>query len=315
MRLKIKRSNEQRLITLPDSATVSDLLTEIGSASISIKAGFPPQTIDIADTSKLLADSGIENGEMLIVTNIIETELPVTKHEYTHATHATVSNQNNAPYVQIDDIFLVLRKIPDDNSCFFNSIGYCIFGPDSVKYPDSQQELRQAVANVIRENNQGIFNSAILGGKSITEYSQWIQSSNSWGGAIEAQILAEYLGIGIWTVDIESLQVYKFNDDIASRFCVIMYSGIHYDAMALKLDTSLDEENSQICVFDKFSELGTLIEDNVLKLTNHLKNQGYYTNTSTFILQCQICLATLHGEKEANSHAKKTGHTNFGEVK
>ncbi|KAI0462315.1 hypothetical protein LJB42_004403 [Komagataella kurtzmanii] len=311
MRLKIKRSNEQRLITLPDGATVSDLLNEIGSASINIKVGFPPQTIDISDTSKLLTDSGIKNGEMIIVTDTIETEVPVNKNE---DVIATVSNQNDAPYVQIDDIFLVLRKIPDDNSCFFNSVGYCIFGPDSIKYPDSQQELRQAVANVIGENNQGIYNSAILGGKSITEYSQWIQSSNSWGGAIEAQILAEYLDISIWTVDIESLQVYKFNDEMASRFCVIMYSGIHYDAMALKLDTSLDEEDSQICVFDKFSELGTLIEDNVLKLTNHLKNQGYYTNTSTFILQCQICLATLQGEKEANSHAKKTGHTNFGEV-
>ena len=38
-----------------------------------------------------------------------------------------------------------------------------------------------------------------------------------------------------------------------------------------------------------------------------------YTDTATFVLQCQICQLNVTGETEALDHAKATGHANFSE--
>ena len=38
-----------------------------------------------------------------------------------------------------------------------------------------------------------------------------------------------------------------------------------------------------------------------------------FTDTHNFTLRCGICQIGVKGEKEAQEHAKQTGHTNFAE--
>lgn len=50
-----------------------------------------------------------------------------------------------------------------------------------------------------------------------------------------------------------------------------------------------------------------------LQLAKKLNMQRYYTDTAGFALKCEICKKALKGEKEAQAHAKATGHAQFGE--
>ena len=50
-----------------------------------------------------------------------------------------------------------------------------------------------------------------------------------------------------------------------------------------------------------------------MELAMKLKAKHYYTDTAGFSLRCTSCQKALKGEKEAQEHAKQTGHTGFGE--
>ena len=39
-----------------------------------------------------------------------------------------------------------------------------------------------------------------------------------------------------------------------------------------------------------------------------------YTDVANFSLRCLVCGTALTGHTDAQAHAKKTGHVNFGEV-
>ena len=44
-----------------------------------------------------------------------------------------------------------------------------------------------------------------------------------------------------------------------------------------------------------------------------LNEAKQFTDTTNFTLRCEVCQLGLRGEKEAQEHAKKTGHINFQE--
>ncbi len=50
------------------------------------------------------------------------------------------------------------------------------------------------------------------------------------------------------------------------------------------------------------------------QLAKECQNTRQYTDVEKFTLKCMNCDKMLKGQVEAQSHAKKTGHTNFGEV-
>lgn len=50
-----------------------------------------------------------------------------------------------------------------------------------------------------------------------------------------------------------------------------------------------------------------------IELAHKLRDNHYYTDTAGFALRCEVCKRALRGEKEAQDHAKQTGHTQFGE--
>ena len=68
------------------------------------------------------------------------------------------------------------------------------------------------------------------------EYINTILKSSSWGGAIELAILAKYYSTEIASVDVETGRIDKFSPppeaDSGNR-CILVYSGIHYDAATI----------------------------------------------------------------------------------
>ena len=85
------------------------------------------------------------------------------------------------------DGFVVRRVMDADNSCLFNSIGYC------MKHSGSHSKvLRKKIVHdtVLNDPRTVIRRSCIK--KPIDEYAEWISKDASWGGQIELTILVKH---------------------------------------------------------------------------------------------------------------------------
>lgn len=210
--------------------------------------------------------------------------------------------------------YLALKVVPDDNSCLFNSIGFLF---EQRLGADLCSGLRSTVADAIR-SNPSAYPDIVLG-QPREAYISKILKPQTWGGAIELSILAEHFGVELTSVDVASGAIHRFGEDknFENRGIVI-YSGIHYDAVAL-IDHPGAALDRGTTVFPNLSAVGVEVdEDPVLaaakQLAQQLKQRRYYTDTASFSLKCKTCGTKLTGEKQAVEHAKSTGHGDFGEV-
>ena len=196
---------------------------------------------------------------------------------------------------------LVLRIMPDDNSCLFRAIANAI-----MPGLDTMNELRSVVAQTI-QGNPDVYSKAVLDNKDPDEYCRWIQTEDAWGGQIELNIFSNHFGVEICSIDVQGLRIDRYNEGRPKR-CVVVYSGIHYDTIALSPFDSLPE-------FDKkmFDTTDEVILGAALELCQMLRQKGYYTDTAEFKIRCKQCGAICTGEKGATEHASKTGHYSFDE--
>ncbi|KAI9861488.1 MAG: ubiquitin-specific protease otu1 [Vezdaea acicularis] len=202
---------------------------------------------------------------------------------------------------------MVLRIMPDDNSCMFRAFGSAYFGN-----LDSMTELRSLVAQAIQAQPE-VYSAAVLD-QTPDEYCAWIQTEDAWGGGIELGILSQHFDIEISSIDVQTLRVDKFNEGQSQR-CILVYSGIHYDAIALSPSDpphkiALAPPDFDTKIFDTSDEM---ILQKAVELCRILRDKHYFTDTAKFSLRCNICGTELEGEKGAIEHASKTGHTDFGE--
>lgn len=51
-----------------------------------------------------------------------------------------------------------------------------------------------------------------------------------------------------------------------------------------------------------------------LEVGNEAKKAKQFTDVNNFKLRCLVCQSPLAGQAEAQKHAEKTGHINFGEI-
>ncbi len=68
------------------------------------------------------------------------------------------------------------------------------------------------------------------------QYIQTILKPATWGGAIELGILAKHYGVEIASIDVETGRIDHFSPPDNSHSgmrCILVYSGIHYDAASL----------------------------------------------------------------------------------
>ncbi|KAI8581903.1 hypothetical protein K450DRAFT_229800 [Umbelopsis ramanniana AG] len=206
----------------------------------------------------------------------------------------------SAENVEFDGGYLVLREMKDDNSCLFRSVGYAL-----NRNIDRSQELREVIAASIL-SDPITYSDAILG-RPVDQYVNWILKPNSWGGAIELAIFSKHFEIEIDSFDVANGRTDKFGQ--YDERILLMYTGIHYDVLALTPAMEASGEFDQT----RFStENGRLLQAGS-QLANSLKKQRKYTDTSNFTLKCNDCGKGLIGERDATSHASQSGHTHFVE--
>lgn len=344
MRVRVRGPQGVTTITLDDNATVAELQSTIAEKSgvpvFELKAGYPPQPIDISqfDPITALKDTGLNlNGEQLLVaprdvggqlahpmadtTPGRAAPLPGSqqaRENQSSGLQQPLSLTRNAkdvesdpPEVAVPEVggTLVLRVMPDDNSCLFRAIGSAVMG-DAL---DIMQEMRAIVAAAIQANPID-YNEVILQ-KSPDDYCRWIQRDESWGGDIELGILSQHFDIEICSIDVQSLHVYRYNEGKPRR-CILVYSGIHYDTIALNPSSPPHNKADMPPEFDikQFDALDDVVLERAKDLCKILQSRHYYTDTAGFSIKCNICGWKGTGESGAMQHAKQTSHMDFGEA-
>ncbi|KAJ4290960.1 ubiquitin-specific protease otu1 [Kalmusia sp. IMI 367209] len=323
IRIRLRAPNGQHTLTLPDTAAVSDLLSAISTATdlplFELKWGFPPQPLDpsLYGLSTLLSDTDLKlNGAQIIVLGHAtgdpsEVQAQQSQEEGKSAPLNLKSKQSEAlketPEVPLPSRggTMVLRVMPDDNSCMFRALGTAVLSSSL----DSMTELRSLVAQGIQADPD-TYNEAVLDRKP-DEYCKWISYSDSWGGGIELSILSKEFDVEICSINVQDLRVDSFNEGRPKR-CILVYSGIHYDTIAFVPNGSsmLDTEDD-VKLFD--SADNEYLEAAKL-LCAELRKKHYYTDTKKFSIQCNDCGWKGMGETGATQHFQDTGHTNFGEA-
>ncbi|KAM0997504.1 hypothetical protein ACFX2I_007363 [Malus domestica] len=162
---------------------------------------------------------------------------------------------------------VVRRVIPSDNSCLFNAVGY-VMDHDQKKAP----ELRQVIAATVASDPTK-YSEAFLG-KSNEEYCAWILDSEKWGGAIELSILADYYGREIAAYDIQTTRCDLYGQEKKySERVMLIYDGLHYDALAMSPFEGAPEEFDQTIFAVHNSSIGP-VEGLALNLVK--EQQRYY---------------------------------------
>lgn len=345
MQLRIRAPLGQEVIRLDDDASsIGDLLLAIESSKKlapsgktrveSIKVGFPPKTVAITNPEMQLKETGVASGDLLLVSfgsspatgaDAVQNEpkggvssAPVSNHASSPPTQSSTSS--SIPSVPCGSKHLILRNIPDDNSCMFNALAYCLHGPDSYKPsgPCPPSKLRKIVADALADDPLE-YNELVLG-RPVEKYISWIQSKDAWGGAIELGILAKHLQIRINCIDIELGSTIRFQDESEGGksplgSILLVYLGVHYDVLAVNSILSCDHRADDVCKFAIDSEPEKEAETAARALCAKLQTQNYTTNTTRFRVRCLQCHQVLVGETGASRHANETGHYRFGEVK
>ncbi|XP_021758911.1 ubiquitin thioesterase OTU1-like [Chenopodium quinoa] len=202
---------------------------------------------------------------------------------------------------------IVRRVIPSDNSCLFNAVGY-VMDHDSKKAP----ELRQVIAATV-SSDPVKYSEAFLG-KTNEEYCAWILDSEKWGGAIEISILADFYGREIAAYDIQTTRCDLYGQDRNfSERAMLLYDGLHYDALAISPAEGAPEEfDLTIFAVSNDRTIGPVesLAQNFVKEQHRLRK---FTDTANFTLRCGVCQIGVKGQKEAVEHAQATGHANFQE--
>ncbi|KAJ7271983.1 hypothetical protein B0H12DRAFT_1177589 [Mycena haematopus] len=338
-----------------DDFTVQDLqqeifaVTEILPSRQTLKSGYPPRTLTIVPELPM-SSLGLVPGEQMIVSEMADGSglarttkphsssspfLNPTSGSTSRAAPAVSAPSSAAPAsppsrpipatsrapasapsgpdaVETDGSFLVHRVVPDDNACLFSSVAL-IFEQDMKK----AQKMREIVAEGIRQDPE-TYNEAILG-MPPAKYISKILSPSTWGGAIELGILASHYNTEIASVDVETGRIDQFTPnakDFENR-CLVIYSGIHYDAATLAPMADAPSDWHQtvfpiVGLSDCHIHSGDVL-DAAKRLADVLRAKRAFTNTNTFTIKCEECGQVFKGEKGAQAHATETGHTRFGE--
>ncbi|XP_023346813.1 ubiquitin thioesterase OTU1 [Eurytemora carolleeae] len=294
------------------------------SDHLKILSGFPPKPLDISDRQISIGSTEIKSGDTLIYQfdkpgiGTGDTVVQPTKEKEPQSNgmvfggsasavggtkHSGPTPDEGRKRLKADsDVELKRQVVPADNSCLFTSINFCMSG--EVVKSEHSVFMREIIATTVAGDPEK-YSEPFLG-QTNERYCAWIQGKDAWGGGIELQILAEYFQVQIVVVDTKSGCLTKFGETgNFSQMMILIYDGIHYDALYLP------SSQSKRSVFNT-SENSIL--ESALKLAEKEKLAHNYTDTAGFTLKCLVCGHRMMGEKEAQSHAQSTKHTNFSEI-
>lgn len=347
MRLRLRGPNGSAAVTIDDDSTwqqLKSLISEKTSVSdFDIKYGFPPERLNVEsigpDTKLTDIGTKLDGQQLTIIPRDIQkslsaplassTPLAVAKPlptldgtsspfqarntdqplNLTRKKHGDIESEPPEVPVPILDGIMVLRVMPDDNSCMFRALSTAVLGSQL----DGMTELRSVVAQAIQAQPE-IYSEAVLE-KSPTEYCKWIQREDSWGGGIELAILSQHFDIEIASINVQDLRIDRFNEGKPTR-CILVYSGIHYDVCAVTPYSAADSEFDRK-VFDVVRTGAEEFDGGALQaaldLCKDLQKRHYFTDTHGFSIKCNTCGANGNGQTWAVEHARVFGHGDFGE--
>lgn len=132
--------------------------------------------------------------------------------------------------------------------------------------------------------------------------------------SLELSLFSTHYNAEIASIDVETGRIDRFGEGKYDTRAILLYSGIHYDAVSLSpIPDAPPEFHTTLFPVG----VGGGDDGGVLKaagdLATKLRAKKKFTNTATFDLKCEVCGIGLKGEKEARVHAGETGHTDFGE--
>ncbi|KAK0713781.1 hypothetical protein B0T26DRAFT_718331 [Lasiosphaeria miniovina] len=310
IQIRLRAPNGQARLEIDDESAVQDLIplikAETGLDTFSLKYGYPLKNLD---TTQCATVKEMQlRGETIVIAPVERTPASAD------AKASTVSASELKPFIpkriEPDETslewpekggYIILRVMPDDNSCMFTAFGGAI-GLENPSY-----KLRQQVAEYIL-NHPEQYSKAILGDDPI-RYTERMKQMDTWGGAIELSILSDIYSIEISSIDVKSLRVDRFGEGKENRV-IILYSGIHYDRIAFTMDLSYPVEVD-------VTKWPTGDDDVLAKardLAQRLQNLHYYTDTTDFVIKCEICNWIGQGTRDAAKHERETKHSQFGEM-
>ena len=211
MRISVKNPKSGDKWTLQQVDPTSSLeelqalvISLTGILNFELKVGFPPSKLN----GPRVSDS-IRNGDQILIfpspDTLNSTSAPLVKSTLNTSAQSTLNtggtssiagndndtstNKDNIKSEKLQDGFLVIREMKDDNSCLFRSIAYVL--ERNVEFHYKQ---RQIVRDYILEHP--IDYPTVILGRDPIEYCNWITDLNSWGGGIELAIFSEYYKTG-----------------------------------------------------------------------------------------------------------------------
>lgn len=313
LRIRLRGPSGQQTCELGPESTVHDLQTEIRTRfqlqHFIAKYGYPPRELRLQqyDPQDRLQQLDVKlHGEQVIIS---DADTPIRPSAVQPSSKSQDSAQDT-PEVAVPDYqaTMVLRIMPDDNSCLFRAFGTAFFGD-----MDNMIELRSIIAQAIQADPTR-YTKAVLD-KDPESYCAWIQTDSAWGGAIELSILSQHFDIEICSIDVQTLRVDRFNDGRPQR-CILVYSGIHYDAIAISPSDPPHTHALNPPDFDTkvFSAFDPVILEAATRLCHQLRDKHYYTDTANFKVKCNQCGQLFTGQSGASQHAMQTQHYDFGEA-
>ncbi|KAI1760905.1 OTU-domain-containing protein [Hypoxylon sp. FL1150] len=347
MQIRYKAPQGAGKVELHDTATVSQLLdalkTKTGLADVTVKYGWPPKALGTHQYDTSLQELGLQRESLTIApaanafadattsaasipaaersgeasqktTDQKESPLCNPQSTATAQDNMGIKDQNISVSMPETGSTLVLRIMPDDNSCMFTAVGGALRGlPSAADNDYSAPELRRIVVSHIEANPEK-YSEAILGKPSVA-YCRNILQPDTWGGEIELAILSEIFSIEIDVIDVKTNTVYRIGEGngYAMR-CAVVYSNIHYDRLAEVFFEGQEEMDFDVTrwAVDGSDHIIT----NAKELCRILRDKHhYYTSTSDFVVRCDICQWIGQGQESVVRHVSQTGHQSITEIR
>ncbi|KAI1809765.1 hypothetical protein GGS20DRAFT_259139 [Poronia punctata] len=323
MKIRYRGPSGTGSVGVSDDVTVAELIValeaQIGLGAISVKFGWPLQTLAAHQANLPIRSLGLQRESLTVVP--LEGGAPVagSKTVAVDAQLAANLSYGSGEDVKVDmpesHTTLVLRVMPDDGDCMFTAVGGALGGIAPLGASATPEwtpaALRRLVVDTIRRNPIK-YDANFLGSTPNLYCARLLDGM--WGGAIELSILSELFALEIYSIDVKTGKAYQFGEQKNyEQFVVVIYSGVHYDRVA----EAATEGAMNLVEFD-VTRWETACNERIIHrardICQILHDRHYYTSVSDFIVLCNECHELLQGEKAITHHARQTGHSGVTEV-
>lgn len=210
-------------------------LCGIESNKMRILTGFPPKPLEPSEYD-LVNSLGLRSNDILTVQ---EGEARV---------QFCNTGLKYVPPVAARSHF-IRRICPADNSCLFHASAYILHNKSRTDGP----LLRQRCVDVVL-SRPDMYNQETIGSPN-EQYASWLSQKDSWGGAVELQILSTFYQTEIIALDLESSTMQHFgNEEGYNTRGFVVYTGNHFDCIAMNPTYNSPSERDDQVLFNVSDE-------------------------------------------------------------